>query len=381
MNRVEVEIDLGAIRANYLKLREATPGKKLLAVVKADGYGLDGAEVALALDDVCDFFGAATLEEGERLREKGVGKDILILGYVPFDELPRLSRCGLIGTIYDRNSAGAYSDWSKSVPLRAHIAINTGMNRLGFEWNDYAAVGKLYKEKNLSVEGIFTHLSSAGTDRDFTEIQLRRFEKLLRRLSSENINCGLVHCRNSAGILENYSAEIAEGRDYMSRAGIALYGLYPNVGSTERYGLKNAVKISSRVVQVRDVAPGGRIGYDGTFTAEIPMRVAVVAAGYADGVPRSFSNAASVNIKGKKAAVVGKVCMDYTMIDVTGMADIGAGDEVVFYGGTLGVGQLLELGVFPYEFLCNIGARAEKRFVGGQGGLRKNGSGFAKPRV
>lgn len=334
-----VEVDLGAIRYNVrVMLEHLSPGTKLMAVVKADAYGHGAVPVAkAALSQGAQALAVAIPEEGVQLREAGIKAPILVLGGIEPDAADAVVRNGLIQTVFDTRVLAALSAAAEKYgrPAQVHIKLDTGMSRIGVR--DEAQVRALTKaivsDRRLCLCGAFTHFATADADDaasvEATHRQMERFNALCAAIREEAPQAQLtLHCCNSAGIFR-YPQAHAD----MARGGITLYGCPPSPGIAGIPPLKPALRWVTCGVLVKDLPEGASVSYGATFTAEKPMRVMTVPVGYADGYRRALSNGVgSVLVRGRRAKVLGRVCMDQIMVDVSDIPDAQAGDEVVLLG-------------------------------------------------
>lgn len=361
--RTSARILRRGIIKNYEYIRGLlSPGCELMAVVKADAYGHGAAEVArLLASRGASRFAVASLEEALELREAGVGEEILILGSVFETDARLAAEYNLVVTVSGAKQALSLAGAAGDI-LRVHVKLDTGMSRSGIYCHNADDTSeaadeceKIYRSPLLSAEGIYTHFCVAETDPEFTERQFRRFTDVCSELQSRGICVGTRHCCNSAGILlyPQYHLD-------MVRAGIALYGYMPSP-EMENPNLKKCMVLESSVSQVKDIKAGDTVGYARSFTAEHDMRIAVVSIGYGDGYSRLLSNKDSLLVNGRSARVLGKICMDSCMIDVSDVP-CRAGDTVVVFG-TDGkdadtVAEIM--GTISYEVLCDVGKRVPR---------------------
>ena len=340
---MEIKIDLNAIGRNFDRLK-ALHGGKGMAVVKADAYGLGAETIASFLEEKVDYFGVATVEEGVVLRKKGIKKPILVLGYVPDNKFSDLIFYNLETTVYDYETAKKIHSFSGQREIGCHIALDTGMNRLGFRHEQSEELKKTLSLLSPTVRGFFTHYASA----ERIEAQSQTFGNLFSKCNSGNSEL-LIHADNTDAVLNGYRT------GNMFRTGIGLYG-----GNGSADALENVLEVTASVVQVKDIKRGESIGYSATYTASEDGKYAVISCGYGDGYPVAFSNRSFVTINGKKAFVKGRVCMDYFMADVSDMA-VRRGDRAVLFGNSINANTVNDtFGGFFYEFLCNLALRAER---------------------
>lgn len=381
-SRSWAEINLNNLEFNFTQIRQRVkaimPEAKVLGVVKADAYGHGAVQAARTLERAgADFFAVATALEGVELREAGFTLPILVLGYVGDEDAPLLARYDIAAALCDRDNAEAFSRAAQAEgkPIRVHIALNTGMTRIGFETRstkeNVRQILDAVALPGIETEGIFTHFAVADVDggEEFTELQYRRFVDMCLELEKHGVSLRYRHCANSAAILQHSQTFTTnlyqDGVFNMVRAGIILYGYYPDSTTQKTIPLKPVMTVKARVVQVRDIPAGDSIGYGRTFTADKPMRVAVFTMGYADGYPRCASNHISVVIGGRVVPTVGRICMDMAWADVSGM-DVRRGDEVVIFGdGPVTADTLAEAAnTISYEVLCDISKRVPRIYIG-----------------
>jgi len=357
------EIDLDALAHNAQVLQKLLPsGCELMAVVKADAYGHGAIPVARRLEqEGVHAFAVACLSEGIALRRAGIGGDILILGYTPPQAVPQLRRWNLIQTVADEEHGRALDAAGQTI--RVHLALDTGMHRLGVPAEDIKALSRLYKLEHLNICGLFSHLCVSDglglEEQAYTQNQLRQFYSAVRRLSRGGYDPGKVHIQASYGLLNLPSQPC----DYV-RAGIALYGVYSDGQPTRlRPELRPVLSLRARVASVRALAAGERVGYGLAFQAERDCCLAVVSIGYADGLPRELpQRGGRVLINSQFCPMVGRMCMDQLLVDVTEISDVQAGSIVTLIGrdSTLRI-QVEELArrcdTITNELLSRLGGR------------------------
>ena len=372
------EIDLSRLAANVREFRRFLPvNVQLLAVVKADAYGHGAYEVAcVALREGATMLGVASLEEGKNLREKGVSAPILILGYTDPRQNPSLLEMQLTPTIFNWETVDALSQLAQAQGKRVavHVKLDTGMGRLGLNHPREALsfLERVAALPGIILEGIYTHFAAADeADPSFTHHQLRTFKSILEACREKKITIPLKHAANSAAALEFPAAYLD-----LVRIGISLYGYYPAQNlQRERPRLLPVMSLKSRIVFLKKVPARTPISYGGTYCPPRETTIATVALGYADGYNRLLSNRGAMLVRGRKVPVAGKVCMDYTMLDVGEMPDVKEGDEVVAFGrqdsAEISADELArELGTISYEVLCNISKRVPRVYF--QQGTLKN---------
>lgn len=371
-SRVYAKIDLDAIAYNIEQMkRNIRPETKVMAVIKADGYGHGAVQIADMLER-CDYiwgFAVATLDEAVVLRTEGIKKPILVLGCVFPDQYMEMLNYDIRMNVYTEEMAESISQMASREGKTAymHIKLDTGMARLGFEISEESAemIRRISQLKNVSMEGIFTHFAKADEiSKDFTKKQIADFTWMTEQLRERGVTFAYEHCSNSAGIID-----IPEANFDLVRAGISTYGLYPSEEVQKKnVKLRPAMALKSHVAFVKDIEAGTPISYGGSYVSERKMRIATIPVGYADGYPRSLSNKGYVLIRGKKANIVGRVCMDQFMVDVTDIDGVSFGDKVTMIGKDgnerISVEVLGELsGRFNYEFVCDLGKRIPRVYV------------------
>lgn len=371
-SRVYAKIDLDAIAYNMEQMKQnIRPETKVMAVIKADGYGHGAVQIAEMMErwNYIWGFAVATLDEAVVLRTEGIQKPILVLGCVFPDRYMEMLKHEIRMNIYTEEMAESISRMAAREGKTAymHIKLDTGMSRLGFGINEQSAetIKRISKMPNVNMEGIFTHFTKADEkDKSFTKKQIQEFVWMTERLKEKNVRFTYEHCSNSAGIID-----VPEANFDIVRAGISTYGLYPSeeVDKTN-VKLKPALALKSHVAFVKEIERGTPVSYGGTFVAKEKMKIATIPVGYADGYPRSLSNKGYVLIRGKKAPILGRVCMDQFMVDVTQIEGVSFGDKVTMIGKDgneiLPVEVLSELsGRFNYEFVCDLGKRIPRVYV------------------
>ena len=369
--RVHADIDLDAILHNMEQMHRLTdPNTKLMAVIKTDGYGHGAIPIARELEAVGYVYGyaVATEEEALALRTDGVKKPILILGYTFPEQYEALLQAQVTPAVFSMESARLLSDMAEKLHTAAHIHIklDTGMGRVGFLVSEESAdvIAQISKLPHIMIEGMFTHFARADeTDKTSANRQLSEFLHMVDMLNERGVHIPLKHCSNSAGILDLPQANLD-----VVRAGITLYGLHPSEEvQLERMDMKPAMSLKSRVVHVKTLPGGYGISYGATYVTPEERRIATIPVGYGDGYARSLSNKGDVLIRGRRAPIVGRVCMDQFMVDVTEIPGVSVGDEVTLVGTDGGEHISLEelgekSGRFNYEFACDLGKRIPRVF-------------------
>ena len=370
--RSYVTIDLDAIEDNIKAVKSCVaPDIKVMAVIKTDGYGHGAVEIARYLKDEVDYYAVASVEEAEALREAGVTLPILILGYTMKAQYPQLTKYDITQSVYSLEDAGLLGEIAVCAGKKAkvHIALDTGMGRIGFMPDEESAdtVKRITGLPGIEVEGMFTHFSTADeADKTYTKLQMERYDAFVNMLEARGVNIPLKHICNSAGIME-----FDHHRYQMVRSGIVTYGLYPSEEVIkENLPLKPALSWKAHVVHVKTVGPGLGVSYGKTFVTTAPeTKIATINTGYGDGYPRNLSNKGRVLIHGKSVPVIGRVCMDQFMVDVTGMDDVQVEDEVTLIGSDgdecISVEEAAAAaGTFNYEFVCDINKRIPRIYKG-----------------
>lgn len=365
--RVFETVNLDAIKCNMEAMRaNLAEGTKIIGVVKSDGYGHGAVPVALAIDPYVWGYAVATAEEGVILRRHGIQKPILVLGVVPSDGYDLLVEYGISSSVFQYKRACCLSEAAKKAGKKAivHLALDTGMSRIGFPVTKEAAdeAAEICALPGIQVEGLFTHFTKADeTDKASTENQIKEYRRFVELLSERGVSIPILHCSNSAGILDLPAANF-----HAVRAGISIYGLYPSdqVGK-EAVKLTPAMELKSAITYIKKIGPGTAVSYGGTFVAEKDTIVATIPVGYGDGYPRNLSGKGEVLIRGQRARILGRVCMDQFMVDVTGIQGAEEDDEAVLIGRQ-GEEQITvedvanACGGFHYEIVCDIGKRVPR---------------------
>ncbi len=362
-----VDINLDHIAYNVGQFRRMmAPKTKIMAVVKADGYGHGAVMIGkAALAAGAESLAVTFVEEGICLRQAGIDAPILLLGYTDPVQFANLLQYKLTPTVFDLPAATDFSTQALAagVAFPLHLEVDTGMGRVGLLPEEAAVVTEQIAGLSaLRIKGVFTHLASAeDEDQSYTEEQLNKFKLIIETLKAKNISLPLIHVANSAAALNNSGAHYD-----LVRLGLALYGYYPAPALSKcGIALKPALTFKSRVVMVKNLPPGSCISYGCTYKTSSVELIATVPIGYADGYSRLLSNKGEVLIRGCRAPVVGRVCMDHLMVNVTHVPGVKRGDEVVLYGkqGTEQVSveeMAARVGTINYELLCAIGKRVPR---------------------
>jgi len=327
------EINLDALRRNLRVVRAHAGSARVWAVLKADAYGHGAPAVARTLErSGVDGFCVALLEEGVELREAGITAPILLMGGHYDNAHGEVIARGLVPVVYDAKQVEAFARLVRAGavpgPIDVHLKVDTGMGRLGVTLADLSELGaRLAAVREVHVRGLMTHLACADAEDDgYTLEQMARFDEAVAGLARHGIRPDVLHAANSAAVLR------ARARLDAARPGLALFGVAPRAGEARSLGLRPVMRVRTEVVALRDVGVGACVGYDSTWRAERPSRIATLPMGYADGLPRRLGNRGHVLLRGRKAPIVGAVSMDMTMIDATAVPDAAVGDEVVILG-------------------------------------------------
>lgn len=369
-HRLAAYIDLDAIGHNIRQIRKRIePKTKLLAVVKADGYGHGATEVSkICLYNGVDALGVATFDEGVTLRENSIPVPILIFGNTVDDRLETVINYKLTQTVFSFKLAKKLSDTAVKLGKTAliHIKIDTGMGRIGFKADreNLNVIDSIFSLPNVQVTGIFTHFATADeADKTFTRQQYKKFRFVTDALDEMGHSGLIKHCANSGAILDCPDMQMD-----MVRSGIITYGMFPSTQTNTDIDLKPAMTWKSQVSFVKELDAGVSVGYGRTYYTNRETVVATVPVGYADGYSRHFSNRGRVLINGRFAPVIGNVCMDQMMVDVTDIPDVREGSEAVIMGrqgsSVITAEELAQLdGTINYEIVCNVGKRVPRVFV------------------
>ena len=384
LKRAWAQIDLNALQYNYNVVKSMiNPKSKIMCVVKADAYGHGAKRLSKEFSKLgADWFAVSNLEEAMQIRKAGVNKPILILGYTPVNMVQVLSDNNI-------SQAAISEDYAKKLSLRAekinkkikvHIKLDTGMNRIGIlDQNDIQrknavkSIENILNMSGLIVEGLFTHFAVAdeGIDgEDYTRMQYDNFKCVISDLKEKGIKIPLCHCCNSAAIIDYPDMDMN-----MVRPGIILYGLLPSNKLKSKLRLKPVMQLKSTVSLVKEIDAGVKISYGGNFISDKKMKIATVPIGYADGYPRYMSGKGEMIVKGKRAKIVGRICMDQLMLDVTDIDGVNQGDIVTVLGGEkesrISANDIADINnTINYEIICLVGKRVPRiyykdgKFVG-----------------
>ncbi|MCI6420859.1 MAG: alanine racemase [Blautia sp.] len=368
-NRVYATVNLDAIVKNLENMKKnIQEDTKIIAVLKADGYGHGAVPIAKHIEPLPYLWGiaVATVEEGMILRKNGITKPILILGYTFSDDYDTIIEQEMRPAVFTLKMARELSKAAVRLkkPAKIHIKIDTGMSRIGYRNLEQAVpeILEISALDGIEIEGIFTHFARADeTDPAPAYQQMETFEQFIHALEEKGLSISVKHCSNSAGILR-----MKEANMNVVRAGIILYGLYPSDEvEKDLVPLEPAMELKSHIVYIKTLEPGVAVSYGGTYVTSRPTRVATIPVGYADGYCRGLSNKGFVLIHGKKAPILGRICMDQFMVDVTDIPEAQEADEVTLLGRDqkeqITMEELGNLsGRFNYEFACCISRRVPR---------------------
>jgi alanine racemase len=371
--RVQANVDLNAIWHNLSEIRsKISSNTKLMAIIKADAYGHGAVPLAKSIgtSDLIDYYGVAIIEEAVELRESGIDKPILILGYTPIEQYDLVVAYDVAQTVFQYEMAEALSLEAKKQGkiAKIHIKIDTGMNRIGFtdSLESIDEIKRIAALENIAMEGLFSHFACADeADKTSANNQLERYIKFINILEQEQIQIPMKHIANSAGIIE-----FPEAYFNMVRCGIVTYGIYPS-DQVNKQDIKliPAMELKTHVIYVKDVEAGVGVSYGAAYVTKKKTRIATIPVGYADGYSRNLTNLGKVIIHGQYAPIVGRICMDQFMVDVTNIPDVQQGDAVTLLGkdadSFISAEELAEWShSFAYELLCTVGKRIPRVYFG-----------------
>lgn len=348
---------------------------KMCCVVKADGYGHGATQLAKLYSELgADYFAVSNLDEALELRQAQITEPILILGYTPANRAQDLSENNIAQAVYGKDYAQMLSEECKKagVECKIHIKVDTGMSRIGymcqqFPRDDYSIkeIKETCELSNLKPEGIFTHFAVADESddgREFTNKQFETFSYVVDTLKDMGVSFDITHCSNSGAILDYKDMNLD-----MVRAGIVLYGFAPSTVLRDKLDLEPIMRLKTMISYVKEVKKGATVSYGRTFTADRDMKIATVPVGYADGYIRSFAKDGYMYIRGHKAKIIGRICMDQTMLDVTDIDDVNIGDVVVLFGnGKRGEPTAYDVACWGntinYEIVCSVSKRVPRLY-------------------
>ncbi len=373
LKRTWAEVDLNAIEHNFKVIRSAVNKKSLImCVIKADAYGHGSTFLAKEYENLgADWFGVSNIEEALQLRENGIKKPILILGYTPISSIEKLADYNISQAVLSLEYANSLSDASEKLGLniKVHIKIDSGMSRIGLVCHDDNSLNKavndiidISKLKGITIEGMFTHFSVSDDGKDgeaYTKEQFDRFKFVIDKVRISGIDVPLCHCCNSGAIIDYPEMNLD-----MVRAGIILYGLSPSSKTKNKLNLKPAMKLKTVISLLKYIEPGSAVSYGRTFISDKKIKVATVPIGYADGYSRAFSNKSQMIVCNKRVNVIGRVCMDQLILDVSDVSDIHEGSIVTVFGDELTVDELANIAnTINYEIVCLVGKRVPRIYI------------------
>ena len=363
------EIDLNAVRENLACVKGLINNDKaIMAVVKANAYGHGLCRISeVLIDEGVDYLGVATVDEALKIRKSGINVPILVLGSVLEEEADIAVRNNITLTLCDERLLNILSDLAKATNLKpmVHVKIDTGMGRIGV-WHEEATdfIKKVAKEKEIELEGVYTHFSSAARDKVFTQMQIESLDKVLKEVREKGIEIKYTHAANSVAVVDWKDAHFN-----MIRTGIMLYGVYPKKNFKKQFKLKPVMNLKTKIVHLKDTPAGRSISYGRTYITQKATKIATIPIGYADGYGRILSNKAEALINGQYVKVVGMVTMDQTILDVGHIPDVKVGDEVILIGrqgdAEIHIEKVAKLaGTIPYEILSQITDRVPRIYKG-----------------
>jgi len=370
--RIWAEINLDALNNNLNEVRRRADYGKVMLAIKADAYGHGLREVAQEVADRVDFFGVASTDEGITLRLGGIKNPILVLSPVPYREIPSLFEHNLTPSVSETDFARRLSAEAtrRGVSIGLHIEVDTGMGRTGIDDETAAEfVAAVARLPGLDIDGVFTHFPAADSDLDFTRRQLQRYERVMSQLTRLGISGYLRHTANTAGFLN-----LPGSRYDLVRPGLMVYGILPESYEsgyrTSELKLAPVMSLRSRIVNLRDIAAGRSLSYERSYFTRRDSRIAVITAGYGDGYPYSLKNRGKAIVRGNRVPIVGNVCMDLTMLDVTDLKDAEIGDIVTLLGSaggdTITANELAAWAeTIPYEITCRVSPRVPRVYLRG----------------
>ena len=371
-SRVYAEVNLDAILYNMEQMRKLLKeDTKIMGVIKTDGYGHGAVPIGRELEQLDYTWGyaTATVEEAEILRRNGIEKPILVLGATFPEQYEAMADLGIRVNLYSIRQAEQMEAVAAKMnkKIMVHAKIDTGLSRLGFQVTEEAAdeIARISRMPHIIVEGIFTHFAkSDAKDKTMANQQMEAFAKMKKMLEERNVEIPMIHCSNSAAIIDMPEANMS-----VVRAGISLYGMWPSDEvKKENIDLQPVMSLKSRIVFLKELEKGRTISYGATYETTRKQRIATVPVGYGDGYPRSLSNKGYVLIHGKKAPICGRICMDQFMVDVTDIPEAQEGDLVTLVGKDHGAEITMEeigdlSGRFNYEFACDLGKRIPRVYI------------------
>lgn len=376
IKRTWAEVSLDNAEKNFKEIQKRVGSTPICCVIKADGYGHGAIELARLFSELgAKYFAVSNIDEAKELRNNGINLPIVILGYTDVKSVPELAQYSIEQTVlsYEYGIALNKECAKNNVKVKIHIKVDSGMSRIGFMCQQFPrdnnSIEEIYSVcnlPNLEVTGIFTHfcVSDEGENgQEFTEIQYQNFSHTVESLKEKGINFPVVHCSNS-GAIEDYP----DTYNSMVRAGIILYGLSPSDKIRNELNLLPVMTLKSTIAHIKTIEKGASVSYGRTFAAEKQMKIATVPIGYADGYVRGYAKNGYMIVNGKKAKIIGRICMDQTMIDVSDIDNINIGDEVIVFGtGENGEQTATDLAsindTINYEVICTVSKRVPRYYT------------------
>ncbi|MCR5457704.1 MAG: alanine racemase [Clostridiales bacterium] len=367
--RTWAEVDLNALVSNFNQIKSVMkPGNKAIVVVKANAYGHGSIEVAKELSKFADAFATATLEEATELRIRGVENEIIVLSPIPSDLYGNAIRYKVTPVLFNREDADKMDNTASGIamPANYYLAVDSGMSRIGVSCDQSGIDTAEYilSKKNICCRGILSHYACADSENSETsEKQKKAFDFFIETLKKKYGDLGIVSINNTAAVINSFPSYNAD------RIGIAVYGMYPSDNvRNENVALKPVMTLKTRISMVKTVKAGSGIGYGHTYITDSEKRIATLSAGYADGIPIELSNNGRVIINGKFAKILGKICMDQFMVDVSDIPDVKSGDSAVIFGtdGNLSISAdevAKEAGILNYSLVCGIDSRVPRVYI------------------
>lgn len=366
MRPIWAEVNLDKAKANSKEIRKYVGDDvKIMAIVKANGYGHGALPISLEIENTVDMFGAAIMEEAIQLREGGIRKPILILGYTRMEDLDKVVEEDIIQTIFSKRQVEALNEAARKAgkTAKVHVKIDTGMNRLGFPDDESTldVIKTIDKMSNVYIEGIFSHIANGGcSDLSYSKKQIERFRIFAEKAEEALGRQVIKHLANSATLVE-----FKEAHFDMVRPGLMLYGSFSTENeNTRKIKLQKVLTLKGIITQIKEIGAGEPVSYNGTFVTQRPTRSGVLPLGYADGFNRSLSNRGEVLVKGTRVPVIGNVCMDQVVLDLSDAGEVEPGQEVIIYGEENPVELFAELlDTINYEIYCNLSERIPRIYV------------------
>ncbi len=364
MRSTQLIVNIKSILSNITKIKSIVNNKQIIAVVKADGYGLGSIPITKALmDHGTSIFTIALLQEAVALRENNINTKLLMLSPFYEEEIPEIIRHSITPSLIDLPRAKALNDYGykSNLQIPVHIKIDTGMGRLGIPIHEaFQFIQQVYDLNNLKIEGIYSHFPSADIpDREFTNHQIKLFSQLIRQYKEFSSQSPICHLANSSGIVN-----FPDSHFDAVRPGLMLYGCYPSQYTQSQIKLDKVVTLKTKIASLKSLPKDHGVSYGRTFITKSNSKIAVLPVGYADGYSTLLSSKGEVMIHNTKVPIVGRVCMDYTMIDVSNIDNVQVGDDVILIGQGITEEEIAKkTGLIPYEILTNISKRVPRVYV------------------